>query len=748
MFVILGCLIVAVYSFYHFGKLGYFGTQREEPQMPPLSDLPKYYSTKLPQEQIYFVGRNVELQTLMKLLDFRDSKSKIIGIFGGPGIGKSTLAIKAGHEVSIDNVTVEYFDLSEVLYVPHLLHKLLGGVTNSTQHSVMMEELKVWAEKSNSFKVLIFDGCDNIFNSNQKGVVQKVFDILIKHTNNIKIIFTSKHIVTFIGHYKSMTLEELSIEHAVELLRKLNSKLSEKDAKTIANAVGNVPLALQVVGALLETNTVSPETIVTEITTNPLKALSPEALIESDQVQTTLQVSYDNLNDEYIQRCARFLANFPGSFSRDAAIGILTYMINDTYWYAQLLHELEIYLNWVPKPSKCLDTLVFRSLLKHHSNSQRYSFHKLVKMFLMTMQSHDSEQKNNEMFQFKRGFVYYFADYWDSFHKTVDEGHYDPQIIAALDLERHNFEFMESILPELGSDISYISRYTELAELYASYSNSLMDYFKHSKETKILFDTEKTTTLDDRRQIVAMLDLHSRAVITDKGPRHYVEIFVEMIIQVSILEDYYSGTKVALETLKSRKIRIMELHKKYGSQVDTFAIKYFDQVKKYSLEVEDLDTFMETLQVKTGLTWPIKKCSKVHCSNFKKGRAYFGAQQFEKAIEHYEKYLNLNKNIPEHKYLYTIVMLYYCHHFSGNQKKATNIAKRLDTTLIKRKLYALEVNKRSYKKVEIIMLFYGKVRPGTPEHSTLSKLLYTYYNPAIIRFQISEGNYCNSCSRC
>ena len=324
-------LILALISFYFIGKLSYFGTEQEVPQMPPLSDLPNYYSTKLPQEQNYFIGRNVELRDITAYLDFHESSTRIIGIFGGPGIGKSTFAIKAGHAVSNNNVTVEYFDLSEVLYVPHLLHKILGGKTNSTEHAKMMEELKCWAETSIQSKVLVFDGCDNFFNSNQKGVVQRVFDILITHSDQIKIIFTSKRIVTFFGRFQSITLEELSIEHAIELLKKLNSKLLEEDARKIANAVGNVPLALQVVGALLKTDTISLGAIVTEITTNPIQVLSPDSLPEFYQVQTSLQLSYNNLNDEYTQACARFLANFPGSFSRDTAVGVLNYMVNETY---------------------------------------------------------------------------------------------------------------------------------------------------------------------------------------------------------------------------------------------------------------------------------------------------------------------------------------------------------------------------------------------------------------------------------
>ena len=716
-------LILPIILIYFIGKLSYFGTEREVPQMPPLSDLPNYYSTKLPQEQNYFIGRDVELQDITAYLDFHESSTQIIGIFGGPGIGKSTLAIKAGHAVSNDNVTVEYFDLSEVLYVPHLLHKILGGRTNSTKHAKMKEELKCWAETFTHSKVLIFDGCDNFFDSNQKGEVQRVFDILITHSDQIKIIFTSKHIVTFLGQFKSVTLEELSLEHAVELLRILNSKLLEEDARTIANAVGNVPLALQVVGALLKTDTISLDAIVKEITTNPIQVLSSDSLPEFHQVQTSLRISFDNLNDEYSQACACFLANFPGSFSRDAAVGVLNYMVNKTYWYAQIFHELNIFHNWVPKPSHCLDKLVHRSLLKYHSNSDRYSFHKLIKWFLSEVQSQNSES-DKKIRQFKRGFVFYFSDYWDTYHEYVRKGNYDPYVMAALDLERHNFEFMEKVLPELGLDISYIKRYTESAELYASYFDSRTDYFRHLKksETALVAVKETKSDLKDRYRTVMMLDLHSQAVISEKGAQHYMDIFVEMIIQVSFFEDYLFGSKAALGSLNSRKGRIIELHKIYGKEVVKYVNKFLDQMKKYCFKVRDIDTLIEVLQVKTGLSWPPNKCSEKSCNDYEKGRTYFGSGDYEKAIKFYNKYLK--ENIPEHEYLYTIVMIYYCHQFNGNNHKAMETVQLLDTKVIQKKVRTLVVNQKNYKKIHIVTLFYERVRRGTIYHGILINKLF------------------------
>ena len=708
-----------------YGHYSSYSIPFEEPLMPPLTELPKHYSKKLPCLESIFVGRDSEILQLMDLLSFHKNYStRIVGIFGGPGLGKSTLAIEVGHKILSrsmnDKVDVEYYDLSEISFVPYLLHRILGDGVNSTDHLGMIEELKCWAENTITYKLLLFDGCDKLFSGNQKSELQRILSLILKHSSNIKILFTSRHRISFIGQFKSLDLEELKQEHAINLLQRLSSKLSKDDATKIAESVGSVPLALQIVGALLETNLVSLSTILSEIIDHPLETLTSDLLPIKSQVVTSIRLSYDNL-DEHSQTCARFLANFPGSFSKDAAISVLSHMVNNTYWYADLFRTLQIYLHWIPTPSHCLDTLVHRSLLKYHSNLQRYSFHKLIQVFL------NHQSKPQEIDIFKRGFAIYFSDYWDSFHDSAFEGNYDPQILAFLDLERHNFEMMENILPELGLPGIYLfmKKFVNSAEIYTKDAQSMVTYLSHLKTefaTTALTTTESYTVkerLERYYKFVLMLDCHSQIVIKDKGPKHYMETFVTTILQMSALEDYLYGVDRALQSLKGRSQRIIELYEKYGDVVAKSVDQYFEQIKKYSYDSEDIDTLMEALQVKIRMTLPPSKCSteSSECKDSRKGLAYFGAGKYKKAIRYYNKYLN--QEIPDHEYLYTLMMLYYCHYFNGQQEKATEIVKRLDFQMNRIKVYLLVVDEKNVKKAHILSLFYGKIRPGSYEHQII-----------------------------
>ena len=144
-------------------------------------------------------------------------------------------------------------------------------------------------------------------------------------------------------------------EYATELLM-ITSELSNRTlAATIASLVGNVPLALQVVGKMLNERSV--ELVIKQLQTNRISTLSPKDLPATDRFETFLNISYGYLTTEN-QKCARLLANLPGSLDETAAIVIL----NGT--------GIAV--------SECLNLLKYRSLLSIDGNTDRYRFHQLV----------------------------------------------------------------------------------------------------------------------------------------------------------------------------------------------------------------------------------------------------------------------------------------------------------------------------------------------------------------------------------
>ena len=701
-----------------------YGVTKDEPSIIPVTELPRRYSKNLPRVRNIFVGRENETNQLLEYLHFNNSNVRIVGIFGGPGFGKSTLAIQTSHRLASTNVTIEYYDLSEVVFIPYLLYRILETSTNITEHTVMLEELKKWADTLITDTILLFDGCDVLFSGSQKVELQNVIMILVKHSNNIKILLTSRYEVSFLD-FKSVTLNELKDEDAIILLKNLTSGTSEQDLQKIARSVENVPLALQVVGALLEMRSMTPEKIASELSRNPIETLSPDQLPMDNHINTSISLSYKSL-DEFTQRCARYLANFPGSFSEDAAFVVLTYMVNITYWYA----HFNIFLHWVPKPSACLDMLVHHSLLKYNPTLQRYSFHKLIRDYFQYIQAEENEVER-EKYVFRLGFSLHFVQYWDSFHFSVNNHNYDSSILAALDLERHNFELMEMILPEFGIDVTYIQSYIAHAEILATVTNDqqLINYFQHLKSNNIAsskVDELKYKVLEKYNSYILMLDGHSKIAIKTKGAQKYMEIFVELILEKSAYEEYFFNTERALETLKLRRHRVMEIYKEYGNTVSDSVDKYYQYILKYSLDMEDIRIYMEAFQKLIMLKSEAITLEE-ESSEQRKGLVEFGAENYKKAKQHYKQYLE--QRLSKSEYLYTIMLVYYSYLFSGDQDKAMKVVQVLDSDRNHLKAQKLVVNSSNVKNVQVLSIFYAKVLPESKNYKLVASKLKSFQDP-------------------
>ena len=195
-------------------------------------------------------------------------------------------------------------------------------------------------------------------------------------------MLSAKQMTSFTRSFRNFTLRELSTESAANVLQKLSNSLNRTMALEVAGLVGNLPLALQVVGSLLKD--IDPSIIANDLRRDPIPALSPELLPSTECVYTSLNISYHYLSPEH-QKCGRLLANFPGSFDRTAVNNILGKGI-------------------VQDPSKCLRELQYKSLLSYDPHTQRYRYHQLIKEFFTykSKEYKDSELKETFISQFFR----------------------------------------------------------------------------------------------------------------------------------------------------------------------------------------------------------------------------------------------------------------------------------------------------------------------------------------------------------
>ena len=241
-----------------------------------------YHSKTLPYIPENFVGREEDMKEITKLITFKESDIRIVDIIGPPGFGKSTLAIHVGHEMVRNGVVVYYLDIgdfSDKAIKTALATKVLDKSNTVVSKQVTFERLLKWARDRFWYTLLILDNCDDAINS-QREEFQDAIVKLVEESLNVKVLMTSRILAAFTKYYKWHQVRELSITAACELLDNKVATMvqfADHEKEQIANLTGSVPLALQIIGSLLQLPaSPSPSAIIKQLEKELIMTLSSE----------------------------------------------------------------------------------------------------------------------------------------------------------------------------------------------------------------------------------------------------------------------------------------------------------------------------------------------------------------------------------------------------------------------------------------------------------------------------------------
>ena len=322
------------------------------------------HRTGLPQEPDYFVNREQEQEKIMQSVTGSIShRSRIITITGSPGYGKTTLANVCGHRFVSQGIPVRYVDLQHVCTIKGIVVKISYAI-GSTATDPSMEQLRRWAgQRHNGVLVLVLDNVD-CFTLSGEGL-KKTFsdlikDFIIKPSLAIHVILTTQYQLGYIDSFQLIALDRLSDAHSKELLLHRNPSLTSNVTTTLANFTDGIPLALQILSALLRMPNAPPiSTLLEQLQYDPVEALSPDTVHEKLNHVFKVAIGYLSNADH---QCFLVVCQFPGSFDEALASLVLPHFINET----------------VPT---CLGHLLARSLLEYNRNTGRYAVLPLLKTF-------------------------------------------------------------------------------------------------------------------------------------------------------------------------------------------------------------------------------------------------------------------------------------------------------------------------------------------------------------------------------
>ena len=329
----------------------------------------------LPAIPTAFTGRSEQIQRLIHYVV--TEHISIVAVTGGPGYGKSSVAIVSSHELVKLGIPVYYVSLSEVNSIEAFVMTFMQAVGRKIKNEQTpgKGEFLSWTSSLDFNTVVVLDNADLLTLTRidlRDDFLQLLKDATAR-SSNIHFVVATRYRFQYTNDFAAIHLSTLDSADAIALLRRvvlpsrqtsdnIDGSLKEEHLKGIANRTGGIPLALKVVGELVKSGIVSTAEVLDELAANPVDALSRESFPPDEQLKRCFSLSYKYLSQSK-RNCLIYASRFPGTFDRRARDAVITNMTGD---------------------SRCLDQLVDRSLVEYSSVDERYTMHALLRTFAAT----------------------------------------------------------------------------------------------------------------------------------------------------------------------------------------------------------------------------------------------------------------------------------------------------------------------------------------------------------------------------
>ena len=325
----------------------------------------------LPEKLLNFTGRENEIENFIKFL--QEKKIGIVSLHGGPGFGKSALAVEASHRLCDGhNMVVIFCDLSTTSTIEEMNLRLCRNIGINPEEDPK-SSLNLWLKNLKKEAVFLLDDIDNLLQTN-RSEFDKFIRSLRKNSNQkLKIITTSRTIYTIEGLLlQQIKIKEMKEQSSMVLLKSACPNQNDEFLQRLAEVCGYVPLAMCIAASLVH-NHHDPGEILKHLEVQPLTALNKDS--EGNQfLYTVINASYKYLSAEQKDTLLR-LSIFEGDFSENAAKAILSG--NDI------------------RQKTLLTDLVNRCLLKT-SGKDRYSIHSLIRKSLIEQSESEEKRAKSE----------------------------------------------------------------------------------------------------------------------------------------------------------------------------------------------------------------------------------------------------------------------------------------------------------------------------------------------------------------
>ena len=368
----------------------------------------------LPDEVMKFYGRSREIEQIIQPIVTK--KVGIVVITGGPGFGKTTVAIKLGYKLRDGSDIIALFcSLRSKATVNDVATSMI--LTCSKNHFQPTENpqhwLRNWSKQQQQRIAFILDNADDVLESgDQAEFVTLLKDMKMFSKGNVTFVVTSRKLFKD-RSVKEVRLTLLSPDEAKKLIE---SKVDESEqvklsqTEKLVELCGCVPLALCIVGSLVSYYT--EDELIRCLEEKPMDVLK-EDLSDDNSVEKAIKTSFDFLSNSG-RMALLLLSAFPGSFDSTAAKALIS-------------------SSCLEQPELILLSLKNRSLVEKTA-PQRYHVHQLIQAYAKKIGQTEYSQGEKEAFTH---FISRLVDnanmYWSK-DKCKES-------IEVFNEDRHNFEY-------------------------------------------------------------------------------------------------------------------------------------------------------------------------------------------------------------------------------------------------------------------------------------------------------------------
>ena len=325
------------------------------------------WQLRVPPTPTAFTGREKEVQHIVDFLVQEDVR--IVLVTGGPGYGKSSVAIASSHHLMKHGIPVCYVSLSEADSIETFMMTLSHALTRKTERRPDELQILSFVGLLREKTVIVLDNADQL--TLKRTELRQHFIKLLQHivAENVylHLVVVTRYRFKITSDFEEIHLQPLASPQALTLLRSLihasrfvrDEELAEEQLQMITNETGGIPLAIKVVGRLVKSGALSVAEVVEELSIDPVSTLSEDSFTPDEQLKRCIDLSYKYLHPVG-KRCFLFAASFPGAFDHKAKQDIIANLTSDVH---------------------CLNQLVHRSLVEYSVVTKRYTVHALLRAF-------------------------------------------------------------------------------------------------------------------------------------------------------------------------------------------------------------------------------------------------------------------------------------------------------------------------------------------------------------------------------